>query len=130
MEDLTRAVEVYMSIIFIVAGMSYLVRPDAWREFLAHLESKGSAGSLTAAALSLVTGSFIVAFHNVWGGIPTILTVFGWVGLAKGAVFAVFPELTRKRFAMAQRMGNGLWRTAGALWVAVGVLVLQYALRG
>lgn len=130
MEDLTRNIEVFASINIIVLGMSYLLRPDAWRECLAYLESKGAAGSLTTAFLGVAFGSFIVAFHNIWGGIPTILTVFGWVGLLKGAVFAVFPGLALQRFATAQRMGNGLWRGAGVLWTAVGILVLQHALGG
>ena len=129
MEDLTRNIEVFVSINIIVLGMSYLLRPDAWRACLAYLESKGAAGSLTTAFLGVAFGSFIVAFHNIWDGTPTILTVFGWVGLLKGTVFAVFPGLALKRFATAQRMGSGLWRAAGALWVAAGVIVLQHALQ-
>ena len=129
MEDLTRGVEIFMSINFIVVGASYLLRPDVGRAYVSHLESKGSAGSLLVAFLALAIGSFIVAFHNVWGGIPTILTVYGWLALLKGTIYALFPEVALKGFATAQGMGSGLWRAAGALLAAIGVVVLQHAVR-
>ncbi|WP_419950404.1 hypothetical protein [Candidatus Palauibacter sp.] len=129
MEDLTRGVEVFMSINFIVLGVSYLLRPDSGRAYVAHLESKGSVGSLLVAFLALGIGSFIVAFHNVWSGIPTILTVYGWLALLKGTIYALFPDVALKGLATAQGMGSGLWRTAGALLAAVGVIVLQHAVR-
>ena len=74
-------------------------------------------------------GSFIVAFHNIWGGVPTILTVCGWAALAKGAVYLLFPELGVKRLTAGLKFGAGLWRTGGVLYVVLGLVVLQYALR-
>ena len=129
MEDFTRGVEVFMSINFIVLGASYLLRPDTGRAYVSHLESKGPAGSFLVALLALALGSFIVAFHNIWGGIPTILTAYGWLALAKGTIYALFPEVAMKGFATAQGMGPGLWRAAGALVAAIGVVVLQHAVR-
>ncbi|MYC87457.1 MAG: hypothetical protein F4X22_04365 [Gemmatimonadales bacterium] len=130
MEDLTRAVEVFVSINLIVLGVSYLLRPDAWKAFLEHLQSKGTAGSLTVAFLAMGIGSFIVAFHNVWGGVPTILTVYGWLALAKGACYALLPGVALKGMDTGLRMGAGLWRVGGVLVAAIGVVVLQHALQG
>ncbi len=129
MEDLTRAVEVFVSINLIALGASYILRPADWRAFIEHLQSKGAAGSLTVAFLAMGIGSFIVAFHNVWGGVPTILTVYGWLALAKGAVYALVPGLAQKGMDTALGMGAGLWRAGGVLVAAIGVIVLQHALQ-
>ncbi|WP_419861601.1 hypothetical protein [Candidatus Palauibacter sp.] len=129
MEDLTRAVEVFVSINLIALGVSYVLRPADWRAFIEHLQSKGAAGSLTVAFLAMGIGSFIVAFHNVWGGVPTILTVYGWLALAKGAFYALVPGLAQKGMETALGMGAGLWRAGGVLVTAIGVIVLQHALQ-
>ena len=93
-------------------------------------QSKGTAGSLTVAFLAMGIGSFIVAFHNVWGGVPTILTVYGWLALAKGACYALLPGVAAKGMETGLRMGAGLWRVGGVLVAAIGVVVLQHALQG
>lgn len=128
MDALTRGVEVFMSINFIAIGAAYLLRPDVAMDTLARLESGAKAGRFTVALLAIGMGSFIVAFHNIWSGIPTILTVYGWIALAKGVVFLLAPELLERRFAWALEAGPGLWRLGGGVLGAVGVVVLGHAL--
>ncbi|WP_423926601.1 hypothetical protein [Candidatus Palauibacter sp.] len=129
MEDLTTAVEVFVSINLIALGLSYILQPDAWKALLSRVQSRGPSGSFGFAFLALGLGSFIVAFHNVWGGVATIVTVYGWGALVKGALYLLFPGFGLKRIAMALSMGAGLWRTAGALAMVLGVVVLRYALQ-
>ncbi len=129
MEDLTRAVEVFVSINLIVLGASTLLRPADWRAFLEHLQSKGTAASLIVGLIGVGVGSFIVAFHNIWGGVPTIATVYGWAALLKGTFQALFPKIGLKRIEMGLRLGTGLWRTAGTLALGCGILVLSHALQ-
>jgi hypothetical protein len=38
-------------------------------------------------------GALIVSFHDVWTGIPAVLTVVGWLWVAKGFVAFVYPPL-------------------------------------
>jgi len=62
----------------LVIGLSHVAQPRAWVEFFVWLRGKGHAGVFVNGFLSLGFGSFIVAFHNVWNGLPVILTLLGW----------------------------------------------------
>lgn len=42
--------------------------------------------------LSLIFGSVIVAFHNVWTGLPMVLTLIGWAQVIKALASFVMPE--------------------------------------
>ena len=50
------------------------------------------AGVFVNGFLSLGFGSIIVGFHNVWTGLPTILTVIGWAQVVKGLLSFVVPR--------------------------------------
>ncbi|WP_420449274.1 hypothetical protein [Candidatus Palauibacter sp.] len=130
MNDLARAVEMFVSINLIALGASFLLRPGDWKALLTHLQSKGTAGSLPLALIGLGVGSFVVAFHNIWDGVPMIVTIYGWAALLKGTFQVLYPGIALKRIDTALRMGAGLWRTAGTLALVFGVLVLRYALQG
>lgn len=86
-----RAVEVYAIINFAVIGASHIVRPRAWVDFFVFLRERGEAGVFATAFLSLIFGSIIVAFHNVWSGIPLLLTLIGWAQVLKAAIYFTFP---------------------------------------
>src|SRR6187200_793049 len=86
-----RAVQIYAIINFIVIGTSHVVRPRVWIDFFVFLRERGEAGVFAVALLNLVFGSIIVAFHNVWSGIPLVLTVLGWANVSKALIYFVFP---------------------------------------
>ena len=65
-----RAVEVYALVNFLVIGLSHLLRPRAWVAFFVLLRERGEAGVFASAFISLAFGSIVVAFHNVWTGLP------------------------------------------------------------
>lgn len=70
-----------------------MVQPRAWVDFFIMLGKKGTSGALINGFLSLGMGSIIVAFHNVWTGIPMILTLYGWVLVVKALVTFVWPSV-------------------------------------
>ncbi len=86
-----RAIEVLAIIHFTILGLSHIVQPRAWVEFFTLLREKGVAGNFINAFLSLGIGSLVVAFHNVWTGIPVILTVFGWLSVFKAGLYFLVP---------------------------------------
>src|SRR3712207_9592693 len=53
----------------------------------------GHTGVFANGMLSLSFGSIIVAFHNVWGGLPTVLTIIGWAQVVKALVSLVAPRI-------------------------------------
>jgi hypothetical protein len=86
-----RAVQIYAIINLTVIGISHVVRPRVWVDFFVFLRERGEAGVFAVAVLNLIFGSIIVAFHNVWSGIPLALTVLGWANVAKALIYFVFP---------------------------------------
>ena len=47
--------------------------------------------------LALFFGLLILLFHNVWAANWTaVITLFGWIGLIKGACLIIIPEKMKK----------------------------------
>ena len=83
------AVEKLAVICFFLFGISHIVQPRAWAEFFVRLREKGTAGSFINGWIHFPLGALIVAFHNVWHGIPAILTVLGYAWVIKGFIYFV-----------------------------------------
>jgi len=79
-----RSVEVVAIILFGVLGLSHILRPRAWVEFFIFLRGKGEAGAFVDGFLNLPMGALIVGFHEVWSGIPLVLTLVGWASSSRG----------------------------------------------
>lgn len=95
-----RAVQVFAIIHLVVIGLSHVVQPRAWVDFFIVLRERGHAGVFATAFLSLIFGSIIVAFHNVWSGLPVVLTVLGWAQVLKAFIYFVFPELGLRKLQL------------------------------
>src|SRR4051812_27445499 len=87
-----RAIQIYAIVNLVVIGLSHLIRPRVWVDLFIALRDRGEAGVFAVAILNLIFGSIIVAFHNVWSGIPLVLTLLGWANVAKALVYLVFPQ--------------------------------------
>jgi uncharacterized membrane protein len=88
-----RAVQIYAAVNFLVIGLSHIAQPRAWNELFVLLRERGKAGVLVNGMLSLSFGSIIVAFHNVWSGLPMVLTIIGWANVTKALVILVAPDV-------------------------------------
>lgn len=93
-----RAIQIYAIINLTIIGISHLVRPRVWVDFFVFLRERGEAGVFVVALLNLIFGSVIVSFHNVWSGIPLVLTVLGWANVVKALIYFVFPAFGLRRF--------------------------------
>ncbi|HYO15352.1 MAG TPA: hypothetical protein VE685_19310 [Thermoanaerobaculia bacterium] len=98
--SLETAVQVYAIINFIIIGLSHIAQPRAWVKFFLLLKEQGEAGVFANAFLSLLFGSIVVAFHNVWTGIPVVLTIIGWSQVLKALVYFVFPRRGLRGFEL------------------------------
>lgn len=87
-----RAIEIFAAVQFLVIGLSHLLQPRVWVEFFTWLRGKGHAGVFVNGFLSLTFGSLIVAFHNVWTGLPMVLTLIGWAQVIKALISFVMPQ--------------------------------------
>ena len=114
------ALQIYAIINLTLIGMSHVVRPRAWVDFFVFLRERGEAGVFAVAILNLIFGSIIVAFHNVWSGIPVVLTLLGWANVVKALLYFVFPAIgLRKLQSLSHERAN--------LIVVGGILFLLLA---
>ena len=86
------SVEKLTALFFFVTGVSHIVQPRAWIRFFVMLREKGEVGSFLNALVHFPLGAFIVAFHNVWHGLPLIVTLIGWGLTVKSTIYFVFPR--------------------------------------
>ena len=78
-------------ICFFVTGVSHVARPRAWARFFMEMHARGETGSLQNALLHFPLGAVIVSFHDVWEGLPAVLTLIGWGLVLKSFIYFVFP---------------------------------------
>jgi len=90
------AVQVFAAVQSLVVGLSHVVQPRAWVDFFVWLRGFGRAGVFANGFLSLWFGGIVVAFHNVWEGLPVVLTVLGWAQVVKAFVAFVLPDLSMR----------------------------------
>ncbi len=74
--------------------------------------------------LSLFTGSVIVAFHNVWGGWPTVLTVLGWLFVLKAAIIFLLPDVGLRSLARIRPDNSKVAIGPGVVLIVIGVVLV------
>ncbi len=120
------AVQVFASVNLLVLGLSHLAQPQAWADFFQLLESKGTPGAFINGFLGLGMGSVIVAFHNVWAGLPLLLTLYGWLLIAKALVTFVHPSLALRSMRIAASSPPQKFVLPGVFLTLLGALILYH----
>lgn len=115
-----RGIELFVAVQGLVMGLSHMLRPNLWVEFFVRLRSWGVVGVFANGFLSLGFGSVIVAFHNVWQGLPVVVTVFGWLHVTKGVTCCVFPEIGLKSMDRVSPDRSREFVLAGAVLFVIG----------
>lgn len=128
MSEIHKAVQLFAGLQFLVIGLSHLFQPMAWVEYFVLLRSKGRAGVFFEGFLLLGFGAFIAAFHNVWSGLPAVLTVVGWLQILKGLVRFTLPQLGLRIYERVRPERAWEFRWAGVFSLALGGLFLYLAL--
>ena len=118
-----RSVEILAIIVFGVIGLSHILQPKAWAEFFILLRGKGDAGAFVDGFLNLQAAGIIIAFHNVWSGMPALLTVVGWCLLIKSLIRFCAPKVALRMMARVSVERAWEFQVAGAgLVVLAGLL--------
>jgi hypothetical protein len=124
-----RAVEAFAAVQFLVIGLSHVFQPRVWVEFFTWLRGKGYAGVFVNGFLSLGFGAFIVAFHNVWTGLPMVLTLIGWAQVIKGFVAFVLPQFAMRGFQRVAPERAGEFRYGGVVFLVLSALMAYLVVR-
>lgn len=108
---------------FFVIGLSHIVQPRAWVQFFIDIREKGATGSFISAFIHFPLGALVVAFHNVWQGLPMILTFIGYSLVLKSLVYFVFPKLGLKSLSRVSLEKSWEFVVAGIISVGLSVFL-------
>ena len=120
------AIQKLFIVCFAVLGASHLLQPRAWGRFFVTLHAKGDAGNFFNALLTFAPGLIIVTFHNVWRGIPTVLTVVGWSYVLKATIYLLAPAVGLKSIGRVDPERANGFRVAGAAMLIVAALLAYH----
>ncbi len=113
------AIQLFVVIHMATMGISHILRPRVWIDFFVRLREWGEPGVFAVGFLSLMFGSIVVAFHNVWQGLPLLVTVLGWLHVAKGLVYFAAPAVGLKGLAQVDPEQSGRYVVVGVLLLAI-----------
>jgi len=114
---------------FLVIGLSHIIQPRAWAQFFIDIREKGATGSFIVAFIHFPLGALIIAFHNVWHGLPMILTFIGYGSLLKSLVYFIFPERGLKSLSRVSLEKQWEFVAAGVFSIGLsGLLTLMLIL--
>ena len=118
-----RSVEVLAAILFGVTGLSHILQPRAWAEFFMRLCGKGEVGAFVAGLLNLPRAGVLIGFHNIWSGIPLVLTLVGWALLVKSLIRFCAPKQALRIMSRVSLERSWEFQVAGVGLVALAGLL-------
>jgi uncharacterized protein YjeT (DUF2065 family) len=119
-----KSIAIMAIINLLIMGLSHWLQPQAWREFFVLLSSKGNVGAFANGFLTLVMGSLIVSFHNVWTGLPVILTLLGWAYVVKSTVIFLYPQWNIRSMAGVEHAPVMKFRVAGFCLLSIAAALV------
>ena len=107
-----------MGPIYLVVAIGILLNQDHFRAVTKEVAASPALFYLSG-ALALIIGGLIVILNNVWHGWPIVITLVGWVAIAKGVVRVALPAQARTWVAKAVANPN-MTLVAGVTALALG----------
>jgi hypothetical protein len=99
--NLSKLIAKIASVIYLSASIGALFGADYYRKLADDLFSNAGLIYMTG-FITVIIGFLIVSFHNIWTKDWTVLiTVLGWLALAKGICLIAFPEFVH---TLSERM--------------------------
>jgi len=114
-----RSIEVLALVLFGVLGLSHILQPKAWVETFILIRSQGAPGSFLDGLPYLILAAIVIAFHNVWSGIPVVLTLIGWAALIKSLLRFCVPKWGLKMMSRVSMDRAWEFQAAGVVIVAL-----------
>jgi len=118
-----RAIEIFAELNFAIIGLSLLLQPAAWAQFLAWMRREGPAGAVIYGLFCVLWGSLIISFHREWFGILVILPIFGTIQVLEGVVFLLAPAAGLRLMGLFNEQGLGRLRLLGLIAVAMAATI-------
>ena len=116
--DPPSAVQFITLLLCLVMGLSHLLRPGIWVRFFTLLADKGMSGVIVQGLVSAPPAALIVVLHEVWYGPALVVTILGWMLMAKVWVGLLLPEKGLRSLKLARDNERG-FRFAGVVLLFV-----------
>ena len=120
---MAESIAIFASINFTVIGLSHIFQFRGWHEFFQQLHSMGRAGAFANGMITLLMGSLIVSFHNVWTGVPVILTLIGWGYILKATIIFLNPAWGLRSMEGVENASPLKCRIAGVGLIAIALTI-------
>jgi len=124
MQNASQAVELLIAVSLIVIGLSHIIAHKAWGEFFEKLVALGRPGAFANGFLTLVPGTIVVGFHQIWSGIPVIVTLLGWAWVIKGTLIFLYPDRGVRSMQRVNQNNSRLFIVPGIIMLIVAGLIL------
>src|SRR2546423_2776781 len=111
-------------IYFFITGISHIAQPRVWAQFFIDMRSKGEVWKFHNALLHFPLGALIVSFHNVWHGLPVVLTLIGWGLILKSFIYFILPRHGVKMLARVTTERSWEFRVAGLFSFIINALLI------
>ena len=118
-----RSVEILAVVVFAVLGLSHILQPKAWVQYFTLLRGAGEAGAFVDGFVHLPLAGLIIGFHQVWSGIPAVLTLLGWAFLIKSLLRFCAPQQGLRMMALVSAERTWGFQVAGVGLVLVAGLL-------
>jgi hypothetical protein len=116
--------------LLLVLGLSYTVNTPMWLRVVRDAMAE-PARYFFMVILTLVLGLAIIAGHNVWvADWPVIVTLFGWILVAKSTLFLLFPRVMGIFTGWTDRFMTTWIRAGGLLLTVLGAILVYRSLSG
>ncbi len=122
MTDLAQLAEKIVGLMYLVMGLSLVIRTKDWVKFSDEfLKNKTQIHPIVFFALPF--GLFIVLVHNQWEWSPSVIvTLLGWIAVIKSVLFLLHPKILfkfmPKRKSLSQMIAlEGIVITILSAWV-------------
>jgi hypothetical protein len=114
------------SVTLLVLGLSFLLQPPMWVSYL-RVFTADPHRAVPLNLMMLVLGLLIVAAHSEWEGWAVVVTVLGWVMVAKGAVNLLFPQILKLPAGISDASLRTYLRIVGLITAAIASVVVYDA---
>lgn len=123
------SIQKLVAISFLVIGLSHIIQPRVWAQFFIMFREQGEVGSFLSGLLHFPLGVVIVSFHNVWRGVPLLVTLVGWGLVLKSLILFTYPKHGMRMLARVSVERSWEFVVAGVMAVAVSGLIILSLLK-
>jgi hypothetical protein len=130
MTERTRFLARFIGLYCLIAALVMFMQRDAWVAAVTVAVSDPAAMLILGTVL-VAAGLALVLAHNVWSGgvLPVIVTVIGWLTLAKGVMLWLLPPGVAADFYLQRLHYAQLYPVYGAVCLVIGLYLTVAGLR-